>query len=540
MKTARRAKTDEGISASLCRAAIGAVASCLPALSAVAGALFFAVALCAVPGPSLPVVSFSYADVVAQARALAAAPYAPEREQVPRFYLELFTEQFREIRFRPEKSIWNGTDSPWRMRLLHPGLSYNRVARLFTVEEGRARELRYDPERFSFGTIATRPAERPGGHAGFSLHTSGEASGSASEAVVAFVGGSHLYCIPAGVGAVHGVSARGIAINTALRDLTEDFPFFKKYWIERQPAGSAHAVVYALMDSPHVCGAYRFVITPARRTTAEVEVVFFVREKMARLGLAPLSAMYWFGENTLRKPDDFRREVHSADGLLFKEAAGSVRWRPLGNGDATRHSTFAVENLAGFGLRQRDTAFASYQDIEGAWHRRPGTWVEPLEGWSRGTLHLIEQPASQETWENVVCYWQPEPLPAAGTALKLRYRVTWAREKDFPETALAHVLATHAGRKVGAANQRNYVVDFSPLSVGTGAVAATVTAHVAVTGGAQLGKQRLLFNNETQGWRLVLEIKPYSSDASYEMKAVLRRDGRDVSEYWDYMESGVR
>ncbi|MDR2429510.1 MAG: glucan biosynthesis protein [Puniceicoccales bacterium] len=479
--------------------------------------------------PAVAPGAFSYAHVIAEARTLAGAAYMPERERVPRFYLELFAEQFREIRFRRERSIWEGTDSPWRVSLLHPGLFFNRVARVFVVEAGAAREIVYDTSRFSFGKLPSYPGEKPVGHAGFGLRS----AENAGEEFVLFGGGAYFRGIPVGVGAMHGVSARGIVVNPAVEGHSEEFPFFKKYWVERQASGAAQAVVYALMDSPHVCGAFRFVISPGRVSVVEVDAVLFARERMRRLGLAPLSAMFWYGENSLRRPEDYRPEVHSADGLLVVDAGGRAWWRPLSNGGAgVRRSVFAVDRLAGFGLRQRDTAFGSYQDLEGAFHRRPGVWVEPLEGCPPGAVHLLEYPTSQDAWDNVVCYWEPKVLPAPGAKLHLRYRVSWAMEDSFRGVpgGLARVLSTHVGRRGGEGRVLNYVVDFSPVA----SAGAPPVARVRVSGGGRLLGHRLALNPETHGWRLWVEVG-LSGAGPHGVSAVLRSGEREVSEVWDYL-----
>jgi glucans biosynthesis protein len=470
---------------------------------------------------------FSFETVVSEAKALAASPYFQDMERVPRFYLELSNEVEKQIQFRPEKSIWLGTDSPWRLRLLHPGPLYNRIVRLFTVEGGVVQEVRYDRGRFTFGAEASHAAEHPGGHAGFFL------SGAGGDFAM-FAGGTQFRCLPTGVRAAWGMRARGVAVNAAVPGRTEDFPYFKKYWIERGSAGMSGAVVFALMDSPFVSGACRFEIIPGQRTVVGVQTVLFVREKVDSLGLAPLSAMFWYGENSLDKPQDFRPEVHNADGLLVRDADGRVRWRPLARRMTPHRSACSTGALSGFGLRQRDTAFDNYQDLDNPYHRCPGVWVEPLGNWPEGKLYLTEQPTSQENWENVACYWQPAVVPAPGGSLHLRYRITWAMEGNFSDT-LARVTSTHAGRKADMPRVLKYLVDFSSIPGETPDAKVPPQVNVFLSGPARLEGQRLVFNTETQGWRLSLEIEPEYPAAIYNAKAVLLRDGREVSENWDYV-----
>ena len=65
-----------------------------------------------------------------------------------------------------------------------------------------------------------------------------------------------------GKGQVYGLSARGLAIDTALPS-GEEFPRFREFWVERPKQGDKHLVIYALLDSPRATGAYRFTVIRA-------------------------------------------------------------------------------------------------------------------------------------------------------------------------------------------------------------------------------------------------------------------------------------
>ena len=72
--------------------------------------------------------------------------------------------------------------------------------------------------------------------------------------------------------------------------------------------------------------------------------------------------MFWFGKNSERKFDDYRPEVHDADGLLIKMDNGEMFWRPLDNPSVMRHQIFHAPDIKGFGFLQRERNFAAYQD----------------------------------------------------------------------------------------------------------------------------------------------------------------------------------
>lgn len=61
----------------------------------------------------------------------------------------------------------------------------------------------------------------------------------------------------------------------------------------------------------------------------DVEAVLYPRKNIGKLGIAPLTSMFLFGENTKNKFDDHRPEVHDSDGLLIANGNGELlcgRW----------------------------------------------------------------------------------------------------------------------------------------------------------------------------------------------------------------------
>ena len=79
-----------------------------------------------------------------------------------------------------------------------------------------------------------------------------------------------------------------------------EFPRFVEFWVERPRAGAASLTIYALLDSRRIAGAYRFVLTPGVETQMQVTARLFARERIAKLGIAPLTSMYTFGRETSR------------------------------------------------------------------------------------------------------------------------------------------------------------------------------------------------------------------------------------------------
>src|SRR5262249_39109828 len=151
----------------------------------------------------------------------------------------------------------------------------------------------------------------------------------------------------------------------------------------------------------------------------------FVRKKIDVLGVAPLTSMFWYGEDSHMAREDFRPEVHDSDGLLIHNGADEWIWRPLQNPKALRTASFADENPRAFGLLQRDRNFENYQDLEAMYNARPSAWVEPIGKWGRGSLRLVEIPTTDEFNDNIVAFWVPEKPPSPGEPVEIEYRLHW-------------------------------------------------------------------------------------------------------------------
>src|SRR5205085_6387853 len=152
--------------------------------------------------------------------------------------------------------------------------------------------------------------------------------------------------------------------------------------------------VYALLESQRATGAYRFDIVPGAETVVRVQARLYLRAaatQVATLGIAPLTSMFFSGENQPRR-GDFRPEVHDSDGLQVATGDGEWLWRPLQNPARMTVTSFAVRELRGFGLMQRDRTFSSYEDTEARYERRPSAWVRPLSDWGPGRVELVQLP----------------------------------------------------------------------------------------------------------------------------------------------------
>jgi glucans biosynthesis protein len=482
--------------------------------------------LVASAAPRAPQAPFSVETVRERARQLALRPYQAPAPLPQGAFAGLSYDQYRDIRYRPERAWWHDAGLPFQAQFFHPGLFYPAPLPMHEVDGGRVTPIRFSPELFTYGPLVKEPP--PASVEGFAgLRLSGPINRpDYFDEIVVFLGASYFRAL--GRGNVYGLSARGLAIDTAMPQ-GEEFPLFREFWLEKPAPGADRAVVHALLDSPSVTGAYRFVIIPGARTVVEVEAVLHARKAVKRLGVAPLTSMYLFGENDRGSAEDFRPEVHDSDGLLLWMKDGEQLWRPLQNPAQLSVSSFQVKGLRAFGLLQRDQAFSSYEDLEARYDQRPSVWVEPVGEWGQGTVQLVEIPTLEEVNDNIVAYWVPEKPFGPGTALRLSWRLHWGSEPpERSPVALSTATRIAAGGTPGA---RRFILEFSRGGPegGEGPVEAVVTAS-----SGQVLRPTAQRNAATGGWRATFELVPGAGTAPTELRCFLRRGSETLTETWSY------
>ena len=267
-------------------------------------------------------------SIQSRARDLANKPYvAPNRDALPGWMSNLSYDQYRDIRFNPNQALWATDNLPFRAMFFHPGYLYREPVTLNEFTSSHQQQIRLAEAYFNYGPLVQKHGELPpdGGFAGFRLHAPLNTPDVFDE-LVAFQGASYWRAL--GKNQRYGISSRGIAVDTGVEGVTEEFPSFREFWLRKPEAGDTHARFYALLDGPSYAGAYAFKVHPGNETIVEVKAVIFTRRAVQRLGIAPMSSMFWFGENSRRRFDDFRPEVHDSDGLAIRMGTGERLWRP--------------------------------------------------------------------------------------------------------------------------------------------------------------------------------------------------------------------
>ena len=474
-----------------------------------------------------------------KAKKLAAEAYQKPEVDMPEELATMTYQQYRSIRFRPEASLWHG-ESQFEVQLFPPGFLYNEPVTIAIVDgpDSRPKELDFTPSLFNFDNDSeplSKVKARHLGYAGFRAHYPLNSSTYKDEFLV-FQGASYFRLI--GAGHRYGLSARGLAVNTATLG-AEEFPVFREFWLVKPGAEDRHLIIYALLDSPSISGAYRFDISPDQPTSMVVEARLFPRVEIHKLGIAPLTSMFFYGENKTHNPDDFRPEVHDSDGLLIQTQQPEWIWRPLTNPGQLQATSQVIPNPVGFGLVQRDRHFAHYEDNEARYEKRPSLWVEPLNDWGKGRIELVEIPSNMETNDNIVAYWVSATPVRADTPIHVRYKLS-CFDDLLPQQVLGHVVQTRIGW--GAVpgmdappprSTRQFVVDFTGLQLAQLPADQPLKADFSAANG--IAKDlHVVKLDDGKTWRVSFKLEP-DNQVPVDMRLMLKLHNQPLTEVWNYL-----
>lgn len=471
--------------------------------------------------------TFDGETVVKLARKLASKPYVVLKDPLPAGLAKLTYDEYRDIRFNPVSSIWRDQGLPFQMQMFHRGFYFQDLIEIAIVEANQATHLAYEPKYFTAGEVISQALPNDDiGYSGFRIHNQLNTNGIFDELMV-FQGASYFRAL--GKGNSYGLSARGLALKTADPE-GEEFPIFRAFWVERPSYDSNLIVVHALLDSPSVAGAYRFSVRPGDNTQIDVEATLFPRVELNKVGLAPSTSMFLHSLNGRHDTDDFRPEVHDSDGLLMFNGRGEHLWRPLANPRQLQVSAFSDNSPQGFGLIQRERNYASYQDLEAQYERRPSLWIEPVGNWGQGAVVLTEIPTESEIHDNIVSFWKPrQPIPA-GSEYHFAYRMSWGDE-PVAKTNSVVVSRTASGRAdiAKATPRRLFVVDYHL----NGAMPDELPLAKVESSGGVISNVVIARNAANDGYRLAFELEPEDKDL-IELRAELKFSTPRQVETWLY------
>jgi glucans biosynthesis protein len=466
---------------------------------------------------------FSFDELKARAATLAKGPPAPAAP-APQSIKAIDYDAFWRIAYRPEATLWGDRPGDRGVRFFPLSRATPESVAVHVTAGGLAREVVYAPGLFR------APADSPfgalGPHAGFAGFRIMNADHQSDW--IAYMGAS--YFRSADPFNQYGLSARGVAIDTG--EDPEEFPRFTAFWLENAPAG---LVVYALLEGTSVTGAYRIAHARSPKgLVQDISAALYFRKTVSRLGLAPLTSMYWYGRSDRTPSADWRPQIHDSDGLELWTGAGERIWRPLANPARVAVNAFVDRGPRGFGLMQRDRSFEDYQDDGAFYERRPSAWVEPGGDWRAGAVQLVELPTSSETADNIVAFWTPEAPVAAGDVLEVGYRLHWTDEAPG-RTGGAKVVATRVGRggRPGAdprTGTHKLAIDFAGPALASLPPGSPVEPVVSLSRGAAVDPTA----HPVAGgpvWRLVFQVEAAPGEV-LDMRAYLKRGGDALTETW--------
>ncbi|MBX2806051.1 MAG: glucan biosynthesis protein [Hyphomicrobiales bacterium] len=474
---------------------------------------------------------FSYARLLKQAKSLSQTPHNAPQLSLPSELANLDRESYESIQYRNDATIWRDEVLNFRLKLLHTGFQYRTPVEIEIVENGTGVPVAYSPSLFDFNAPLKRPAANSrSGFSGLSadtlIHNTDDYS-----AFLAFQGATFFRALASGQ--VFGLSARALSINTA-QSRGEEFPFFRKIWVEKPQAGERVLTIYALMDSPGITGAYRFRAAPGESTVIDVDCTLFPRKRLPHVGIAPISSMYFYGAADPTGETGYRPNVHSSDGLQIWNAAGEWIWRPITNPEQLQYSVFVDRTPRGFGLLQRKRSFGAYEDLDARFDIQPTLWVEPVGNWREGAVDLIEVPSQSEIFNNIIVFWRPRYPLERNNSYSFSYRLHWA--EDIPLRAnKAGVGQTLIGRETNGENA-TFIIDFDSSHSCSSCNLNAYDAELRASSG-EIISRKVQYNPATGGQRVMFGYRP-GEQRETDLICQLKYDGQVVSETWVYRWSG--
>ena len=484
------------------------------------------------PPPPAPT-PFTFGTVERLAEARAARPYRIRSTPLPRELATLSYEQYGQIQFRPAAALWHG-QSMFEVQFFHRGFNFDRRVNVYEVLPSGVTPVAYNPSMFQFGRKVPRVALPANlGFAGLSVHYPLNTPDYKDE-VIAFLGASYFRALGRNGG--YGVSARGLAIDTAT-PAGEEFPYFTDFWVVRPQPDQRSMTLYALLDSPSITGAYEFDVRPGTITQVQVSAELFARQAVDKLGIAPLTSMFLYGESSDGRPfDDWRPEVHNSDGLMMQTGTGEWLWRPLDNPAKLQVNRYMDDNPKGFGLIQRDRNFADYQDPDSQFERRPSYWIQPLGDWGKGGIELVEIPSDEEIHDNIDAYWVPSASVEPHAPIRFSYLMSAYLSSGGRWPPGGKVVGTRFGPVLHGATpvsgMRLVLIDFAGGDLDSLLPSQPVHADVSADGGT-IGHVTVQRIPENGVWRVTIQVKP-TGDQPVDLRCYLDLYGEALSETWTY------
>lgn len=487
--------------------------------------------------------AFTLQNVVDKAKALSEQAYIQPKSDLPNAFQKLSFSDYQKIYFNHDKTYWKNDKLQFRLEFYHQGMYFDTPVKINEIINNHVKEIVYSPDYFDTNAIGLKdPDNQSLGFAGFKVQFPINSSKKRDDEVFSALGASYFRAV--GKDQTYGLSARALAINTGLMS-GEEFPRFTEFWIQKPKSKESKLVIYALLDSPSVTGAYKITLQPKSDMDINVEATLFFRKSVEKLGIAPLTSMYLFGKNQPSDITNYRPELHDSNGLSILTADNKWIWRPLNNPKKLSFSMFTLDNPKGFGLIQRDKNFDNYQDLDDHYEMRPSAWIKPQNDWGKGHIELIEIPTADETNDNIVSFWVPEKQYQKGDKLSFKYNMTYTlNEQNRYPNNVARVKQTIYS--LGDEKQVNlvrkldgsfsYVIDFVGKNLMNLPKNSPIKPFINISNNGELVSSRLIYNPVYKGWRVILNFNVKDAEQPTEIYVSLVTDdenNQQLTETWN-------
>jgi glucans biosynthesis protein len=155
-----------------------------------------------------------------------------------------------------------------------------------------------------------------------------------------------------------------------------------------------------------------------------------------------------------------------------------------------------------------------------------------------GAIELVELTAPNETFDNIVAFWNPAAPPQPGAELLYGYRMYWGTRLPTGPT-LAQTVATRTGLGGVVGHDREYfswrfAVDFTGGEISALAKSTEVEPVVTVSRGAvETPSARPL--QSIGGFRVMFDLKPPDESVQpIDIRLFLRHRRQPLTETWMY------
>ena len=160
-----------------------------------------------------------------------------------------------------------------------------------------------------------------------------------------------------------------------------------------------------------------------------------------------------------------------------------------------------------------------------------------------GGVELFQFPIPDESHDNVVAYWVPEKIPAAGQAMDIAYQVSWqGKNQQLPPNG--YVTQSRRGNGFIPANKdgslppnppTQFTIDFGGPALDKLPDDAPVKAVATADANGRIVESLAYKNPATGHWRMTLRLQ--RADLAQpakpvELRAFLQLNGNAVSETW--------